>query len=339
MLGLVQTLERNLSNAASLIRAERQPFEEYAHDPSVCPGSPAKEDQSSDDSLWEISSDSSTESRTSLHSNRRKLEAPSSTKTSVEIATRPGELPTQEMSRLLESIKFTVGCLYRIPIRKPASLDRLKHKTSLESYYQHFDVLYVQDKFPALDLNVTTRLGKLITRRRQVLKYREDHKESLHTARVQPRERHLPASELLKTGAIYPGIYTDFTSPPMEAGVAISHATSSQFTLHSKATTLRPDDIALLLQEANETPTLSAPSVTESKSSMASSYTGEDLQVNVPTRPTDEQGNHPECFECPYCLIAKNITSERSWKYVFTVFFFVTRRGDLLSSCTRRTSA
>lgn len=39
-----------------------------------------------------------------------------------------------------------------MPIRRPAPLDRLKQKSSVDaSFYQHFDVLYVKDKFRKLD--------------------------------------------------------------------------------------------------------------------------------------------------------------------------------------------
>jgi hypothetical protein len=48
-------------------------------------------------------------------------------------------------------------------------------------------MLYVMDKFPELDRDVATRLGKLISRRQEILFYRESHGKNLDTARVQPR--------------------------------------------------------------------------------------------------------------------------------------------------------
>jgi hypothetical protein len=57
-----------------------------------------------------------------------------------------------------------------MPIRRPAPFDRLKEKSSVDaSFCQHFDVLYVKDKLPNLDPKVATRLGKMISRCRQLI--------------------------------------------------------------------------------------------------------------------------------------------------------------------------
>ncbi|KAF2464630.1 uncharacterized protein BDR25DRAFT_296597, partial [Lindgomyces ingoldianus] len=240
VLGLLKTLEEKVRSTASLVRNERKPFEE--------------EDNEEDEDDAKASASDATE----------------------EDDEESEETPKSEIPRLLESIKFTIASLYRIPIRKPAPLDRLKHKTSLDSSsYQHFDVLYVVDKFKDLNPDLATRLGKAITRRRQVLRYREDHKSSLDTSRV----------------------------------------ASSRFTLRSKATTLIPGDTSLIVSDTVlDSTALYPPSVAESKSSMASSFAGNDLAVEVPPRPKGEDGYELDLFECPYCLITKNITTDRQWK-------------------------
>jgi hypothetical protein len=207
-----------------------------------------------------------------------------------------------------------------MPIRKPAPLDRLKEKATLDaSCYQHFDVMYVRDKFPLIDNTLATRLGKLISRRRQILWYRDAHKQRLDTARTQPR---LGPVLDAKSKAATPQNPTESNSGEIDirsvpSGVSVSQTASSYFTLRSKATTVRPGEVPSEFRpEESDPTTLYAPSCAESKSSIASSYTGKDLRVRVPARPRNESGVELEWFECPYCCLTKNISTERRWKYV-----------------------
>lgn len=179
VLKLLSTLEERVSTAAGLVSGERKPFEEEQieeSDSEMSTSSDFEVDQEaegkeSEDSPWEISSDSSNGSgsssqhpRTYQNSDEPRVSCGSSPKTTTKPGLRVGSSPISEMPRLVESIKFTVTCLYRLPIRKPAPLDRIKHRTSIDSaVYQHFDVLYVKDKFPNLQPQAATRLGKMIT--------------------------------------------------------------------------------------------------------------------------------------------------------------------------------
>lgn len=103
------------------------------------------------------------------------------------------------------------------------------------SLYQHFDILYVMDGFPELDRDVATRLGKLISRRQQILFYRESHGKNLDTARVQPR---IAISTIPSKSS---------ANARSEAGsssqLACSDAASGKFSLRSKATTSRLPNI------------------------------------------------------------------------------------------------
>jgi hypothetical protein len=323
VLNLLAALDEKIANATSLILGKRKPFEEHIEEPDGEPSSSStseanEEEEDPDNSPWEISSDSSG-NRDASHrtkqlrdddkENSNTMGMPETTVSSA-LPTDPiiklGRTPTLEMPRLLESIKFTIRCLYRIPIRKPAPLDRLKSKTLLESScYQHFDVLYIRDKFPKLNPDVVTRLGKMITRRRQMLYYREAHAKSLDTYRVQPMPL-LPTASPSKSPTI------DASTEPqhVQSGsqVAISQAASSHFTLRSKATTVRPGEIPI------NPMALYASSVTESMASMASSFAGKDLRVEVPPRPKGDGEKELDWFECPYCLITKNITTDHRWK-------------------------
>ncbi|KAF2006121.1 hypothetical protein P154DRAFT_254087 [Amniculicola lignicola CBS 123094] len=332
VLSLLGTLNDKTTTVSSLLRGERTPFEErdnaLGEDLSGSSSSennddddvPGKEiEEESDESPWEISSNSSGESVASRKSTLPAHNSMQTTRTVKPLApTNPiltlGRTPQAEMPRLLDSITFTIACLYRIPIRKPAPLDRLKHQTSIDSaLYQHFDVMYIKDKFPLLDEALATRLGKMNTRRRQLLYYREAHKQSLDTARVQPKV--VPGERqfvLIADLDVDPNTAGRQTTPSQQT---VSQAATSHFTLRSKATTIKLGDGSLPLKEEDvDIMALYAPSIAASKSSMASSFTGNDLRIEVPHRPQNEDGEELEWFECPYCLITKNITTAHKWK-------------------------
>jgi len=309
VLKLLKTLIDKLENASSLVRGGRKPFEEYverSEEPILSPSSSEADEEEEDaqSSPWDISS-SSGESNDTYGETQF---AVGSNSTPCRIA-KLGQLPAQELPRLLASIKFVISCLYRIPIRKPAPFDRFKDDARLEwSCFQHFDVLYVSDKFPHLDCDVATRLGQMITRWRQLLFYRQTHKKSLHTARVEPAS----TSKLLETEAI-------IISGKVQSGsqVATSQTASSHFTSHSKATTFQPGLYPLRsTQEKLDPMGLYTPSIAESKTSVASSFAENELRIQIPPRPTDDNGVELNLFECPYCLISKQLLSENKWKWV-----------------------
>lgn len=206
------------------------------------------DEEGMDNSPWEISSNSSDGNQSGSKDNTKThaiYEEPAGMGLgrTEEPAPNPiillGQSPTLEMPRILESIKFTITCLYKIPIRRPAPLDRLKTKTSIEaSFYQHFDVLYVMDKFPHLDRHVATRLGKMISRRRQMLAYRQSHDQNLDTNNVKPRTA--PISSVTSSFVHERGP----SGQEAESGSEIvrNQTLSALFAPRSKATTLRPEE-------------------------------------------------------------------------------------------------
>ncbi|ORY02184.1 hypothetical protein BCR34DRAFT_667757 [Clohesyomyces aquaticus] len=325
ILDLLNSLEEKLKRTASLIRNEVRPFEELedgsdTQETESLTSDDTKDDcDASEESPWEISSeseqsDASSQNETPTPSGRLaeipgRKPNPSTLTSSISIL-QLGRTPRTEMPRLLDSIKFIIAHLYRIPIRKPAPLDRIKDRESLESsIYQHFDVLYVMDKFKDIGPQLASRLGKAITRRRQILHYRESHKRNLDTARVEPREIAATTPRQKPMGLV-----EKFQST-LDSPAIMSRASSSDFTFRSKATTLRPGDAQITTPEPDtDFDAPYTPSTVQSRSSRASSYTGKELTVTVPTRPMGKDGNELEWFECPYCLITKNITSDRKWR-------------------------
>ncbi|KAF8246379.1 hypothetical protein K440DRAFT_366824 [Wilcoxina mikolae CBS 423.85] len=91
--------------------------------------------------------------------------------------------------------------------------------------------------------------------------------------------------------------------------ISRSQGVSNRYTLPTKATTLR-----INIPEGEIPATFYAPSVAESKTSMVSSYTGQNLRVEVPPRPKGKDGKELDRFECPYCLVIQCIKSDHAWK-------------------------
>lgn len=245
---------------------------------SLCGGDQKIED----DSPWEISSHSSSDTPSSTQDNRGGAVSDKRASTSIPIFEKaltvmPPMTSSEPLSRLVQfcnSIDFIITCLFKLPLRHPAPLDRLWQKGfSDTSPYQHFDILYIRDKFPKLDADVSSSLGKMITRRRQLLHLRDTHSRNL-----------------------------ELSEPQAETSVI-----GSQRTLRTKATML----------EMFEPPTeeyLYAPSLPESKLSAASTYTERELIIDIPPRPKGENGEELDYFVCPYCGVAKRINTIHQWK-------------------------
>lgn len=245
----------------------------------------------------------------------------------LHMCSRPGKHPQQSLQNYLrkklltrnpkqkpsygsESIRLTVTCLYKHPLRKPAPIERLNNEPTEEvSCYQQFDILFIKDKFPdkRLDAQITVRLGRMITRRRQLLLHRKSHQENLRTA---------PSSQP-EAAAKNPGEFATWTEPEAananEPGMrpafkAQSQPESNRITLKSKASTLH---IATL--PSMNVDDLFALSVAEldSKTTLAASEATRDICVDVPPRPRNHEGLGMTRFKCKYCFLTPYIRSDR----------------------------
>ena len=212
--------------------------------------------------------------------------------------------PTMEMPHTLAEIHFTITCLYKLPLRHPAPLDRFSGKSEIDwSIYQHFDMLYVKDKFPLAKGNLTTNLGKLVTRRRDLLISRSAHDKRLITTDLESELNPNPSHGVTKQSAV--GILPERGfETSMETTVAKapeSQMSGGQQTGLTKATKVRPE------YERN------VGTMSEYAPSMVSSYTSKS-HVKVPDRPRDVDGKEREDFKCPYCFITCHIETPTRWK-------------------------
>ncbi|KAH9239563.1 hypothetical protein K456DRAFT_951691 [Colletotrichum gloeosporioides 23] len=183
-----------------------------------------------------------------------------------------------DVQKLLQSIRLAISILYKLPLRRPAPMDRLRYGTIGEgSWSDGPDVTYIKDKFPnsRLPENVMIRLGKAMTKRRQLLSYRRNHREKLKNAAGWADDASQPGSQAM-----------------------------------TKATTLHSDQM-IPLQEVYE----SAPSVADSaKTSIAASQATQEISLEVPPRPLDKWGQSATTFQCNYCQLTVHFASDSSWR-------------------------
>lgn len=222
------------------------------------------------------------------------------------------------MPQLLHSVKFTVTSLYKIPVREPAPIDRLKKYSSNEKWklYEHFDSLYVQDKFKNLEENVAIRLGRLITRRRELIEYRELRAERLHAAAPRTDRSVSSEAQQQEQAATKKPVGSAIEATGIvPTTVAPTITGRSQHTLHSKATTRRVDTPIV-----NECLAVYPESIAQSMTSQASSFASKYLSVEVPPRPTGINGQELDTFVCPYCMISVYIKNRTSWRLYLLIF-------------------
>ena len=111
-----------------------------------------------------------------------------------------------ELHRLSQSASDIIANLYKLSIiirNGNLSQDRfLKSSKTDVSYYEPYDEQHVKNKFPEASEELVERLGRANTRRRQYLKYREQHHEKLSAPRrnllvsSQPVTQHLNAQDV-----------------------------------------------------------------------------------------------------------------------------------------------
>ncbi|KAI4670230.1 uncharacterized protein J4E79_000511 [Alternaria viburni] len=283
-----------LAQALTLQSVERETSGIYEDPEDDSRASSISTDEAGPESPWEVSSDSDVEQTVAP-----KLQQSKIPRTVINPPLQDHSAAVAETASL-DSIKFLVGCLWRIPIRRPAPVDRVRKQATADmSGYLAFDLMHVRAKFPMVDETVAARLAKMISRRRQLLKYRNDHTNLLQDEAT--------ADDVQK-------VARDNKSGPIEYGktseATPSVKTHSHHTDITKATTFRPTEPKPLPLPV---PGLYAPSI-QSMSSVASEQTENDIPVRVPDRPRGKDGRYLDQFICPYCFTGQAITSERRWR-------------------------
>ncbi|OAL44535.1 hypothetical protein IQ07DRAFT_521615, partial [Pyrenochaeta sp. DS3sAY3a] len=108
-------------------------------------------------------------------------------------SSHPAEETTTELEQLASNIAEINTCLMRLSmaIRNPAPHDQFINSTKIfVAHFETFDIDHVRGKYPNAKEYLVDRLGKAISRRRQYLRYREEHRKKLEQeSTIAPSEK------------------------------------------------------------------------------------------------------------------------------------------------------
>ena len=194
---------------------------------------------------------------------------------------------TSELQQLMSEVAEVVTCLLRLSmaIRNPAPHDQFMESGQINtSYFESFDIGHVQAKFPDAEGYLVNRLGKAISRRRQYLKYRDEHHKKL-------------------AQGIEDVIVSTKTAP---TEINPESTVASSIPLDIKAPTTYIDLDEDVYSEDGLSQTSYATSANESTDN------------GPPPIPKEAQDGKP--FECPLCFMIISIRNSHSWKHVCKPF-------------------
>ena len=211
---------------------------------------------------------------------------------------------------MFQSISSIIGSLYKLTIiirKGNLNGDRLLKSSKVNvAFYEVFDIEHTRNKFPSANNTLVKRLGKAITKRRQYLKYREQHHEKLSVPRQktfitdQPndQDRSLPLMETKASSR------AQTRQQPSErgSGAALSHSLGVSTT----ASTFVPPN-----HQGIADVDVDVYSESSSVSSHQSSTIG-DERPRLP--PIPQASEHSREFECPYCYTVCRLVGTEDWQ-------------------------
>jgi hypothetical protein len=204
------------------------------------------------------------------------------------------ELPT-ELAQLVSNMAEINRCLMRLSlaIRNPAPHDQFKESTQIDvTHFEVFDVDHVRGKFPRAADYLVLRLGKAISRRRQYLRYRGDHRKKLEQGLA-------PQSHLQELAAPPQAAHT--VAAPSE-NIESTVASSIPIAIKASASAAALDD------DGYYEDTLSQTSYASSNSDPS--------RLCPPALPDGGQDGEP--FECPLCFRFTSVRQATAWhKHVY----------------------
>ncbi|KAF1951152.1 hypothetical protein CC80DRAFT_425360, partial [Byssothecium circinans] len=199
-----------------------------------------------------------------------------------------------ELQQCVSGIAEIITCLMRtsMAIQNPAPHDQIVASERIDkTFFEHYDINHVGGKFPNAPNALIVRLGKAITRRRQYLRYREDHRRKLEHGIV----------SLLQA-------YNDDAAGTIAPSEHVQSTVASSIPEEMKQTDFNiglddDDDEGEEYEEAH------------SQTSYATSCAG---STRLKPPPLPKQGSDYKPFECPICFRltkARNIIAWYSHVY------------------------
>jgi hypothetical protein len=202
--------------------------------------------------------------------------------------TDPGQ--TSELRENISTIKQGVDSLFRTAIfaKKFSSINSLRERaTRTTPFDATVDIKRIQDLHRGIDLSLATRLGEANARRRQYLKYRQDHAAKLQSKQL---------SEMAISDADEVSNHIEEDAAPAKSTMSVPQTTrATPITLLSgtEATTFIPDRDTLSVFRR-------PPSVISTSTTATSVVELGDEDLQFPPLPIEARTSND--FICPYCM-------------------------------------
>ncbi|KAL8791113.1 MAG: hypothetical protein Q9195_006057 [Heterodermia aff. obscurata] len=234
-------------------------------------------------------------------------ESPSDSDSEPETRLGLGSVSVTHIEYNTLDIQQAIDCLYRasMDIQRQKTVNRYDKCSDIDiSFFEPFDINYTRQKFPTAKEFLLQRLGKAISKRRQWLKYREQHALKLGQF-LDPAENLLDSASILSETTA-----TTFEIPT----TAIEHGNSFESDLTSGGShNLGSEPI---VSDLATTFNMASLRRAQSMSTIATETTyattlGDEGRLRMPDMP--EEGLDTRPFECPYCHHIVSIQSTHAW--------------------------
>jgi len=229
--------------------------------------------------------------------------------------------PIARLEECLVDVAHIITCLYdfSISIRNPVPRDRLQKCSKINvSHFEWWDIQHVLNKFQGADEDLLHRLGKANTRRRQLLRYYEKHRQKIagHSSGVldvavigawgdSQKDKTRNMDELEVT--IIQHDVLDKNAATVITG-ASTKKTQTTVSTYVPPVSREPDT-------SGQNEDLNTDAVSESgqtQTSFAGTITGTQ-NMWIPSPPGDDRAFEGIPFECPYCFSVIKVHDKRSW--------------------------
>ncbi len=218
----------------------------------------------------------------------------------------------QVLSAIFDQIRslYKVSALLRRPVVRNKYIRSLAKDQAISCYLQ-WDEAHIKNKFPSANEGLVHRLALANTRRRQQLRYWEDH---------QPQDKMIALPPPLSQDEAH-ALNTGSAAPALSAGIP-ENGQTKKFSLHrlgqpSRTTKQSFSTVAQSALADHETFSGRARTVYEP------SVQGHDRVLRVPDHPRVPFGT--ASFECPYChskLEVQAMRQRQLWKYFTNKIIF-----------------
>lgn len=179
-------------------------------------------------------------------------------------------------------------------------VDRLLKASKIPvAHFQALDANYVEECFPNASPTLKQRLAEAITRRRQLLKYYEQHHAKL-AGHIEQQEEVGEESDLLSQTQPMAAVISESADPLSNLTATV---TARSIQASTKATTFVPPE---------DDQTMEVMSESETVSSFALSEGGRE-RVRIPPRPYNQEDEEQGPFRCPFCFHLVEVRSSKAW--------------------------